>query len=339
MSKITIRDIAKLANVSTTAVSFVLNGKSGVSDETRKRILDIMEQTNFTPNVHTRRLNLKRSFNIHLVIRHYESKLRNMFSSEITFGILKESKPLGYNIVTINIRDSSDKNILTDYIRNKDTDGFIFLQDVETSFLSQVEASDTPFVVVDSHALDGASYTQIKADYFDASYKATKHLIQKGHEQIAFIGMDVMPNYYANTFGGYQKAMSEHSLPFPSYWIQPGAADEASAYQCMRRMLNSGNVPTAVFCAGDIFAIGAIKCSKDSGLRVPEDISFIGLDDVVISQYIEPPLTTVSVNEELMGQMAMKTIYRMINHEPYKKVLFTPSNLIERASVRDMTKQ
>ncbi|MDL2237306.1 LacI family transcriptional regulator [Christensenellaceae bacterium OttesenSCG-928-K19] len=335
MSKITIRDIAKLANVSTTAVSFVLNGKEGVSKETRQRILDIMEQTNFIPNAHTRRLNLKRSFNIHLVIRQYESKLRNMFSSEITFGILKASEELGYNIVTTNIR-SGEKNRLTDYIRNKDTDGFIFINDAETSLLSQVEVSEMPFVVVDSHAPDSVSYPQVKADYFEAAYQATQYLIQKRHHKIAFIGTDALADYYVNTFGGYQKCMSDNALAFPSDWIQPGATDEETARACMQAILDSGNTPTAVFCAGDIFAIGAMRCVKESGLRVPGDISFVGLDDVVISRYIEPPLTTVSVNEELMGQMAMQTINKIISGKPFDKVTLTPSTLVERESVRDL---
>ncbi len=335
MAKLTIRDIARLANVSTTAVSFVLNNKEGVSEETRLRILAVIEQTNFIPNVHTRRLNLKKSFNIHIVMKQHQSNLLNLFAMEIMFGILSESKKLGYNTVITGINDAQDEELLLDYIRNKDTDGLIFIQDADPRILSAVDMLDVPFLVVDSHAPDSVPYVQIKTDYCSAAKNATNYLLEKGHTRIAFIGTDHSPEYYVNTFRGYKNAIEEAGLSFPSGWIQSSACDEETAYRCTENILHSGDLPTAIFCTGDIFALSAIKCIKDHKLSVPGDISLIGLDDMVISQYTDPPLTTVSVYEGLMGEKAMQIIYRMINGEEYEKVTLTRSQIIERATVKN----
>ena len=337
MAKLTISDIAEMAQVSKTTVSFVINGRDGISEETRNRVLSVIKQTNYTPNVHTRRLTLKKSFTIYVVMQQQTTGLQNLFYMEITFGILRKSKEFGYSIVFASVLDERDEEILAEYIRNKDTDGIIFLQDAEPRILSIVEAAEIPCLVADSHMPDSVSYTQIKVDYFSAAYMATRHLVEKGHEKIAFIGMGSKPDYYVNTFGGYKKALEEANLIFLPDWIQADAGDEQSAYGCMESILRSTDVPTAVFCAGDIFAIGAMKCVKENGLSVPGDISFVGLDDIAVSSYVDPPLTTMSINEDSMGEMAMQVIYDMINKKRHKKVNHTPCQIVERASVRDLS--
>lgn len=334
--KVTIKDIARLANVSTTAVSFVLNNHGGVSDETRQRILDVIEQTNFSPNVHTRRLNLNRSFNILLVMHRELSNLQMLFYMEIILGILDESKDLGYNVGFHSIVSKEDEELLLTKIRNKDTDGIIFIGDAEPRIVSSVEDMGTPFLVVDSHAPDTVDFPQVKTDYFQAATMAVNYLLEQGHEKIAFISMGSRPDYYFNTFEGYRDALAKANLSFEPNWIQSDATDDETAYECMGRILDSAKLPTAVFCAGDIFAIGAMKCVKERGLNIPEDISFIGLDNLIVSQYVDPPLTTVFVVERFMGQRAMRIMYDMISEKEWPKTTIASIGVVERESVKKM---
>ncbi|MCL1897067.1 MAG: LacI family transcriptional regulator [Clostridiales bacterium] len=336
---LTIHDIARLADVSPTTVSFVLNERKGISDETRSRVQGIIEQTGFTPNIHTRRLNLKKSFNVSVVMQEQASSLHNMYFLEIIFGILSEGNKLGYNILFATLANESDRELLLGTINNKSTDGLIFLEDMDPDTLSIVKESGIPHLVVDSHLRDKGVYPQVQFDYFEASFAATEYLIKAGHEQIAFISMKQSPDYYTSTFEGYKTALLRYGLHLEPTWVQSDASDETSAAGCMRNILESDSArPTAVFCAGDIYAVGAMKCAKEYGLSVPGDISFIGIDDLILSPYIDPPLTTMSVNERLMGQTAMQMMYDILNGMPGAPATTITGTIIERASVKRLAK-
>ena len=160
-------------------------------------------------------------------------------------------------------------------------------------------------------------------------------MIDNGHRNIAFIGSSYIPEYYIQAFTGYKKALEEIQVSIPSNWIQINAKDEESSYECMANILRSNNsVPTAVFCAGDIFAIGAIRCAKEFGYKVPDDISFVGIDDIILSRYVEPKLTTVKIDKALMGSLAMELIVKKINGEQVKSEIVESDNLIIRDSVK-----
>jgi len=331
---LTIRDIARLAGVSPTTVSFVLNEKKGISEETRSRVRNIIAQTGFTPNEHTRRLNLRKSFNISVVMNEQTSSLHNMYYLDIIFGILTESKKLGYNVSFATLENLSDSELLLRAINNKSTDGLIFLMDINADTLSIVKESGIPHLVLDSHLIDDEIYPQVKVDYSKASFVATEYLIKAGHKKIAFIGTQQSPDYYTSTFEGFKNALKLYELPIEPSWIQSDAKDENSAYDCMKNILESNAVlPTAVFCAGDIFAVGAIKYAKEQGLKIPEDISFIGIDDILLSSYIDPPLTTVSINERQMGQAAMRMMYDILNDDLITPIINLTGNIVERSSV------
>jgi LacI family transcriptional regulator len=260
MKNLTIKDIARIAGVSPTAVSFVLNNKEGVSDETRDKIKMIIEQTGFTPNVHTRRLNLKKSFNINLAIKQNISAISNMFYIEILLGILEESRNFPYNIVLSDISDSEREKRLLDNIRNNDTDGIIFMQDPSPHLIAEVADTGLPFLVVDTQLLQ-PTFPTVRLDYVNAARVSVEYLISKGHRSIAYIGMETTPGFYVNPFSGYKQAMEAADLPVMPSWIQPDAYDEASSYACMERILHAREIPTAVFCSSDVFAYSAMLCA------------------------------------------------------------------------------
>ena len=151
MEKLTIRDIARMAGVSTTAVSFVLNDRSGVSDATRKKVQEIIQQTGFTPNIHTRRLNLKRSFTVHVVMRQYDYSLFNLFAMDVLTGIFKESKLLGYSVIFTAVEKDTECSELMDAIHSKDSDGVIFIQVCNQKVIRLLQEEQFPYLCVDSH--------------------------------------------------------------------------------------------------------------------------------------------------------------------------------------------
>jgi len=335
MEHLTIRDIARMAGVSPTAVSFVLNNKKGVSDETRLKIQEIIQSTGFTPNVHTRRLNLKKSFNVTLGIKQNVSAITNIFYLEILLSILDESKYYEYNIVLSDITDTQSEKRLLSNIRNNDTDGIIFIQDPSPYLITETQQTSKPFIIVDTQDVN-CPHTTVRVDYAEAARVSVEYLISKGHRSIAFFGMEVHPSFYLNAFNGYKQALEDADLSFMPNWIQPSAYDEQSSYECMKTILNGASIPTAIFCSSDMFAFGSMKCANDKGYKIPDDISFIGIDDVMLSKYSQPALTTLSIDEDLMGRSAMRLIDIMIHGEPYESIVLSSTTIIERDSVKDL---
>ena len=206
MANLTIRDIAKMAGVSTTAVSFVLNNRGGVSEATREKVQAIIRSTGFTPNVHTRRLNLGKSNTIHVVLRQYGYSLYNQFALETLSGIFTESKALGYSIMFTFVDDHMDCEQILDSVRSKDCDGVILNQVSDPGLIASLQLEKIPFVCVDAHIPKDGALPLVEVDYFDAAYQATTYLHQCGHRQIGFIGPDYPADYYVSTFGGYTAA-------------------------------------------------------------------------------------------------------------------------------------
>jgi len=333
MEKVTIREIARIAEVSPTAVSFVINDKPGVSEQTRKRVKEVIRMMNFTPSVNSRRLFFKKSYNISIVIRQTSSPFDNLFYFEIARGLLTRSKNYGYNIVFTDVSIENGRIMLPDIIMQNDTDGIIFLQDTETAILKEIDKENIPYVVVDAHSTP-EGITVVAADYELSSYTAVMHLITNGHRDIAFIGSSFIPEFHMQAFGGYKRALDEINASIPSSWIQTNAVDEVTSYNCMEKIIKSGHIPTAVFCSGDIFAIGAMKCIKDRGLGVPKDVSFTSIDDILLSRYFETKLTTIRIDMPAMGEIAMDLIIKKINGEPAESMIVESDNLVIRDSVR-----
>lgn len=333
MGALTIKDIARMAGVSATVVSFVINRKPGVNKDTRERVQKIIDQTQFKPSISSRRLIMKKSFNIGIVVAHDSSPFNNLFYFEIAQGLLEQSKIYGYNVIFTDIRQTGKKTHLPGIIENKDTDGIIFFQDVPMALLQEIENLGIPCVVIDAHP-EREDYSMVRVDYEAAARTATEYLIACRHRKIAFISSSFVPNFYTQVFNGFRQAMSAHSLSIPSAWIQMDAVEEQSACTCMNKILQGGELPTAVFCATDLFAISAMKCARAKGLRIPEDISFIGIDDILLSQYVEPALTTVRIDKADMGGLAMDMIIRRINGEHPDNLTVVSDHLIIRDSVR-----
>jgi DNA-binding LacI/PurR family transcriptional regulator len=148
--------------------------------------------------------------------------------------------------------------------------------------------------------------------------------------------MEINPGFHVNTLSGYMQAMEDAGFAVLPSWIQSGAYDEASSYACMERILHGDIIPTAVFCSSDVFAYSSMLCARDHGYSIPDDISFFGMDDIQLSKYTQPALSTLSIDEAYMGKAAMQLIDKMVSGEEYDSIILASNTITERASVKDL---
>lgn len=335
MPKLTITEIAKIANVSPSAVSIVLNNRKGVSEETRKKVSELVEKLQYTPNPNSRRLLFNKTNNIAVLFKRNISPLEHLFHSELNRIILHECESLGYNLLFTSVAIENDTVILPNVIKSYDVDGIIFYGAIDALIINSIKKFDIPFIIVDSHMVV-PDILSVYADYSEAAYTATCYLINQGHSEIAFIGNSFLAQYNTQIFAGFKKAIENSRISIPMNWIQLDANDEASSYNCMENILLYDKHPTAVFCSADIYAIGAMKAIKAYNIKIPDDISIIGVDDIILSRYIEPALTTVKIDKEEMGHIAIELLIKKIEKFNVKSQTVSSNNLIIRSSVKKL---
>lgn len=334
MANLTIKDIARMAGVSTTAVSFVLNNRPGVSDATRQKVQEIIRQTDFIPNVHTRRLNLGKSFTVHVVLKQYAYGLYNQFALETLSGVFKEGKSLGYSIIFTLIDEGMECEQILESVRSKDCDGMILNQIDDPVLIDRLQRENMPFVCVDAHLPGNSQLPVVEVDYCDAAYQATRYLHSNGHTQIAFLGTETPAEHCANTFRGYRAYLEEAGIDCNPQWVAKIPFSEGATEAVVENMLQQEQLPTALLCSCDAVAIDVIRCAKERGIRIPEDISIIGIDDLLVSRYLDPPLTTMTFDKELLGAKAMEMLYQIIQGAEHEKSVAIATTPVERGSVK-----
>lgn len=336
-NKITIKQIAEMAGVSVAAVSFVVNGKKGVSEETRQKILDIIEKTNYTPNVNSQRLILQKSFNIIVALDREELPINNFFYAEIMNSMVHAASKLGYNIVLVTVREKFEGSRLSKTLMQHNADGVIFLGDISREFCEKVERFNVPYVIIDSQK-NNPDYHCVRADYLKSSYAAVKYLIDNGHKDIAIIGSDKIPDYFDCNFEGFKKVMEDNHLTVNNDWIQSKAVDTQSCEKCMQNILDQNKKPTGIFCTSDIVAICVMNYLQKKGYQVPGDFSVCSIDDISMSEYHFPSLTTIHIDKKAMGESAVKMLDKLINGEDTpKQVVVSSEYIVERNSVKKVT--
>jgi LacI family transcriptional regulator len=332
---LTIKDIAELANVSASAVSFALNNKKGISAETRQRILKIVEENEYIPNQQARRLLTKRTNNIGILHEREHSPLSHWFLHEILSPAAKQCEELGFNLLFSPANGDRD-NLIPEIVRNREVDGIIILGETDPLVIEKLRETEFPLVLVDEH-LRTPDVFAVEADYAQGALTAVDYLVTRGHRKIGYIGDSADSFYGSQTYRGYLNALEEARIKPEKGLIFHDArdGDEETALRCMERLLSK--TPTAVFCAADIYAIGAVKAIRKAGMTVPGDISVIGMDNLVLGKYVDPELTTIDFRKEEMGREAVNILIKLTQDErhPEKKRVF-PGELLVRSSVRDV---
>ena len=334
-TKPTISDIAKAAGVSNTTVSFVLNNKEGISQETRQKVLDVIKETNYRPTLNSRRLYFQKSFTIAVMFDAETYHADNLFYLDIAGTLLRQCAAHNYSLVYSEYSCSNNTVNLPDNVLDKDVDGLIFLKDLPLALISKLQSLDIPFVVADAHSEYDTLYT-VKVDYRLAAYNAANYLIQQGHRNIGFIGNMQHTAFYAQVFSGYQKALRENGLPLELSWCFEKIQNRESIERYISQLLTEKVRPTAILCMEDILAIELIRFLHKSKVDVPEDISVIAIDDIVLSNMIFPSLTTVAISKEQIGSHAVDILMNLINDKPTSSQIVTANNIVVRESVKKL---
>ncbi|MFP3043722.1 LacI family transcriptional regulator [Treponema primitia] len=325
---INIKDIAKQVGVSVSTVSRVANGKKYVTQKKREQILKLIEETGYVPNKAARNMVLQRSFTVGIVIPY----IFNMFQRQLFSIIERHLESFGYHTLFFFVKfdDISEKDCL-DRLKSEKLDGVILIQEIRNpGFYESLNRLQLPVVVSTFSFPDIPS---ILVDEEQASIAAVNHLIGLGHRKINMICASGF-TFGKLRMGGYYKALEmagieqdESRVLFAPYYTA-----ESGMYT-MRELLLRNRDFTAIYAATDELALGVIRILKDEGLRVPEDISVVGFDDIEISDYLIPRLTTIRQPlEEIGGQTAL-ILHRAITGNPaFKQELVLPYKLIIRES-------
>lgn len=332
-SKLTISDIAKAAGVSKTAVSFVLNNKEGVSKQTRQKVLDVIKETNYRPTMNSKRLFFQKSFTIAVVFDETSYRFDNLFYLDIMSALLKRCTAFNYSLVYSEYSCVDGVVTLPDNVLNKDVDGLVFLKDIPAPLIATLQNLDIPFVVADAHSVHENLYS-VNVDYRLAAYTAVKHLIAQGHRHIGFVGNTNLPAFYAQVFSGYQQALEESKLSVNPDWCFDTIYNRETTEQFIAPLLKQKQLPTAIFCMEDVLAIALIRYLQKNKFSVPDDISVIAIDDIILSNEIYPGLTTVAIDKDQLGCSAIDILMSLINKTPTGSVSMTATEIVVRESVK-----
>lgn len=341
---VTIKDIAKKANVSTATVSYVLNETGNISEETRKRVLKVIEELNYRPNQIAKSLKMQKTKSIGVVVE----DITVFNSPEIIDGINEYAEKMGFTIILTNMRlhkriGHNFSNVeqckeiaskLVDELLSKKVDGIIYIGMHTRDVTEVIKKINKPIVFTYCYTTSDDQYS-INYDDEQAAYDATNYLIQKGHRKIALISglIDSIPAH--SRYTGYYEALKKHQLMFNPAYIKTGDWEYESGYKMTKELLELKDRPTAILAMNDLMAGGAIEACKDLGLDVPKDISIIGFDNRECSQYYFPKLSTMSLPLRKMGQLSTEVIVDLINNKSpdLDKLKKLRCELIERDSV------
>ncbi|MFZ2095864.1 MAG: LacI family DNA-binding transcriptional regulator [Anaerolineales bacterium] len=310
-------DVARVANVSRTTVSLVLNNvpDTHINEATRKRVIDAAIQLNYTPDITGRRLASGKSFNFGLVLRlNPDQVYADAFLLNILLGIEQAARQVDFHVLfkPLNIDDLSGYSQL---ILGRHVDGIIvagprqddteiidiYEQGFPIMMIGQLPGTDVPFVAVDE--LEGAKI-------------ATQHLIEQGYSDIGMITNAPLEYTSAQLrLAGYQKALRNAGIIPDKSLIGIGSYTPTSGYCAMSKLLSHSPNLSAVFVASDAVAFGAIQAAKEAGFSIPEDFAIVGFNDVPLAEYYDPPLSTVRLPAFELGQAAAERLSKLVAGE------------------------
>ena len=290
--KTTIKDVAKAAGVSVAAVSMALNGRNGVSEKTRVRVMEVARQLNYIPNYSARSLVMQESNCIGLMI----PEIQNPFYSEIVDIMTGIAEEKGYTLLLgITNNSSRQEEEYTRMFLSRGVVGVIVVPVLsrypEAGHLNLLRAQDIPIVFC-TEIYKGCSEPVVMCDFASGEYDATRYLIQKGLRDFWYVSANMDTNFTRRRYEGYVRALREAGIAVrPERELLTDTPGYREAYQVTERILK--DLPEAVICINDIMTMAILKRLGEHGLRVPQDISVVGFDDIRFSELVSPPLTTV----------------------------------------------
>ncbi|HEU5138473.1 MAG TPA: LacI family DNA-binding transcriptional regulator [Bacillales bacterium] len=327
----TIKDVAKLAGVAVSTASYALNGKNKVSSSTKRKVELAARQLNYQKNGIASDLKKSQTKTIALIL----SDISGPFFSEIIKGVQKITMENGYDLIACSSFEGED-SIAVKFLKEKRVDGVVvFAHTIKDETVLDAAREGFPIVVLDRY-IDHELIINISIDNVHGGFLATEYLIKQGHKDIAFISgpMDAIDNQ--RRLEGFRKALRQYDLSEHKRWNIIGNFTQSGGYEATKMMIMQGRLPTAVFFANDEMAIGGLKAFNERGIRVPEEISIIGFDDMLLSSYVNPALTTVRQPEYEAGSLAAHLIFQVLDGQKPDHYYQFDTELVIRESIKPL---
>ncbi|MFD0697318.1 LacI family DNA-binding transcriptional regulator [Paenibacillus sp. GCM10027628] len=312
--KVTINDIAKAANVAKSTVSKVLNDAPTISDETKRRVRQVMSELNYSPSSMATQLSLKSSFNVGLLVdMSRRDDFLNHFFYNIIGGLESVIGPLGYELTICNYHSYDCHQLMNRFVFNKRVDGFVLDNSLLTAQMAQT-FNDTGFPFISLGELPGfTEMSWVDIDNQRGGQLITEHLIFQGYERFAFVGGEANEPICTKRLSGFTDALEKHGKPIVNDYIKPGYANETNGYKLMRELLSLETPPNAVVCINNYTAFGAMKAIHEHKLKVPDEIGIVTFDQFPLAAYTAPPLTSLNIDTFELGVTAATMLMQRIH--------------------------
>ncbi|MFA9558886.1 LacI family DNA-binding transcriptional regulator [Evansella sp. AB-rgal1] len=340
---VTIKDVAKEANVAPSTVSRVIADHPSISIETKQRVREIMKRLGYHPNFQARSLSSKSAQTIGIVMPDSTDRVfQNPFFPEVIRGIgsVAHGREYGLFISTGETEEEIFEGVQR-MVYGRRVDGFVLLysrvQDKVTNFLRK---QGFPFVIVGKPNFHMDEISHVDNDNVKAARDATNYLIQNGHERISFIGGSRELLVTVDRLEGYRQALEEANIPFQEEYIITEKALKEGGEEAAAELAKLPKKPTATIVTDDLMSFGLMNALYGSHIKVPEDLSIISFNNVLLAEMSHPPLTSVDVQVFQLGYQAGKCLIEKIKepNEPNKRII-VPHNIVERKSIITIEKQ
>lgn len=331
-----IKDVAKEAGVSIATVSNALNNSRYVKEETKKRINEIAKRLNYTPNIIARGLKIKSTNTVAIIV----PDIANQFFAQVIRGVEEIARLRNYNVLLVcTYYDVLEEKTSIENLKKQFIDGFIFISGYN-SFDHIRELNDNNFpVVVADRELEDIKVPSVLIDNFYAMKEVINYLYDLGHRKIGYI------SYLYNNqttvrkrFEGYCDGLKENKLDYDPDMVVLSETlrlnELEGSREVVRKILKSKSIPSVIMTASDLIAVGVIKALTELKVNIPEGMSVVGYDNILMSQYTSPLLTTVKQPKKKMGAAAMNLLLDIIEGKKIKsRNIILPTKLIKRQSV------
>lgn len=315
--RITITDIAKLAGVSKSSVSIVLNNKSGVSEKTRSKVLDIIKKYNYSPNHIAQSLAARETKSIGLIIK----EIDNPYFAKVMKGVYDTCSQLGYSVLLGSSELSCEKESeMITALLGKRVDGLLIspLQREDSNFTYMANLVTEKYPLVLLGGVQNYTTNSVDIDNFTAAYDAVKYLIKMGHTKIAHLSASSSSDHGKKRLEAYKQALIDNNIPINKDYIIPAEPNVSTGFRLGKELFSKKmDLPTAVFCYNDLLAIGLISALQDMNIKVPEAVSVMGFDNIDFGAYIKIPLTTIQMPAYDIGSMAAALLVKQIASPTY----------------------
>ncbi len=332
----TLRDVAHRAQVSMRTVSNVVSGFEGVSEHTRARVIQVIEELDYRPNLVARTLRTGRTGMLSLVVPEIDVP----YFSALARDVINAAATVGYRVMVDQTGHDHkrERELLTGGDRTTLFDGVLFSPLVTQSELADMDGvTRMPLVLLGEHDFDGR-YDHVAIDNIRAARDAVRHLVEQGRTRIAAVGTQPMEEYATpqQRTAGYDQALGEAGLKLiPDYLRSAAHYSRTDGYQATKELLALNPRPDAIFCYSDLLAMGAMRAVFDAQLSVPEDIAIIGIDNIEEGRFSRPTLSTVSLDTAFIAQQAIARVTARIDQPDQEpRQIIAPHSLRVRESTQ-----